>query len=53
MLYPSIPTSYNDDIENQTLHAPNLGEHTKEILLSVGYSISEIESLESRDIIKI
>ena len=53
LLYPSIPTSYNDDIENQTLHAPNLGEHTKELLLSIGYSSSEIESLVSRDVIKI
>ena len=53
LLYPSIPTSYNSDIENQTLHAPNLGEHTKEMLLSIGYSISEIESLVFRNIIKI
>ena len=53
LLYPSIPTSYNDDIQNEALHAPNLGEHTKELLLSIGYSNSEIESLVSRDVIKI
>jgi crotonobetainyl-CoA:carnitine CoA-transferase CaiB-like acyl-CoA transferase len=38
---------------SETLHAPNLGENTKEILLDLGYSDFEIESLASNNIIKI
>ena len=34
-------------------YAPNLGENTKEILIDLGYSEFEIETLVTKSIIKI
>ena len=52
-MYPSFPVEfYKDEIE-ESLHAPSLGENTKEILTDLGYSEFEIESFVSKGIIKI
>ena len=53
LLYPKFPVEFKNTENGETLHAPNLGENTKEILVGLGYSDFEIESLASKNIIKI
>jgi len=53
LLYPKLPVEFKNTDNGETLHAPNLGENTKEILVGLGYSDFEIESLASKNIIKI
>ena len=53
LLYPKFPVEFKNTNNDETLHAPNLGENTKEILVDLGYSEFEIESLASNNIIKI
>ena len=53
LLYPKFPVEFKNTNNGEALHAPNLGENTKEILLDLGYSDFEIESLASNNIIKI
>lgn len=53
LLYPKFPVEFKNTDNGETLHAPNLGENTKEILVGLGYSDFEIESLVSKNIIKI
>ena len=53
LLYPSFPVEFNEDETNESLHAPSLGENTKEILTDLGYSEFEIESFVSKGTIKI
>ncbi len=53
LLYPSFPVKFNEDETAESLHAPSLGENTKEILNDLGYSEFEIESFVSKGIIKI
>lgn len=53
LLYPKFPVEFKNTENGETLHAPNLGENTKEILVGLGYSDFEIESLVSKNIIKI
>ena len=53
LLYPSFPVEFNHDKIAESLHAPSLGENTKEILTDLGYSEFEIESLVSKGTIKI
>ena len=53
LLYPKFPVEFKNTDNGETLHAPNLGENTKEILVGLGYSDFEIESLASKNIIKI
>ena len=53
LLYPKFPVEFKNTNNGETLHAPNLGENTKEILVGLGYSDFEIESLVSKNIIKI
>ncbi|MDC1035232.1 CoA transferase [Alphaproteobacteria bacterium] len=53
LLYPKFPVEFKNTNNGETLHAPNLGENTKEILVDLGYSEFEIESLASNNIIKI
>ena len=53
LLYPSFPVEFNEDEISESLHAPSLGENTKEILTDLGYSEFEIESLVSKGTIKI
>jgi len=53
LLYPKFPVEFKNTNNGETLHAPNLGENTKEILVGLGYSDFEIESLASKNIIKI
>ena len=53
LLYPKFPVEFKNTDNGKTLHAPNLGENTKEILVGLGYSDFEIESLASKNIIKI
>ena len=53
LLYPKFPVEFKNTDDSETLHAPNLGENTKEILVGLGYSDFEIESLASKNIIKI
>ena len=45
--------SINEDEISESLHAPSLGENTKEILIDLGYSEFEIESFASKGTIKI
>ncbi len=53
LLYPSFPVEFNEDETAESLHAPSLGENTKEILTDLGYSEFEIESFVSKGTIKI
>ncbi|MDB2591023.1 CoA transferase [bacterium] len=53
LLYPKFPVEFKNTNNGEALHAPNLGENTKEILVGLGYSDFEIESLASKNIIKI
>ncbi len=53
VLYPSFPVEFNEDETSEGLHAPSLGENTKEILTDLGYSEFEIESFVSKGTIKI
>ena len=54
LLYPSFPVEFNEDeTSSESLHAPSLGENTKEILTDLGYSEFEIESFVSKGIVKI
>ena len=53
LLYPSFPVEFNEDEPSESLHAPSLGENTKEILTDLGYSEFEIESFVSKGTIKI
>ena len=53
LLYPKFPVKFYKNDNNETLHAPNLGENTKEVLIDLGYSDFEIETLVSKKIIKI
>ena len=53
LLYPSFPVEFNEDETAENLHAPSLGENTKEILTDLGYSEFEIESFVSKGTIKI
>ncbi len=52
LLYPSFPVEFNEDETSESLHAPSLGENTKEILMDLGYSEFEIESFVSKGTIK-
>ena len=53
LLYPSFPVEFYEDEIEESLHAPSLGENTKEILTDLGYSEFEIESFVSKGTIKI
>jgi crotonobetainyl-CoA:carnitine CoA-transferase CaiB-like acyl-CoA transferase len=53
LLYPSFPVDFNTGKDNKTIPAPNLGEHTEEILSELGYSNSEIKKLFSDGVIKL
>ena len=53
LLYPSFPVGFNENKIVEGLHAPSLGENTKEILIDLGYSEFEIESFVSKGTIKI
>ena len=53
LLHPSFPVEFNQDETAESLHAPSLGENTKEILTDLGYSEFEIESFVSKGTIKI
>ena len=54
LLYPSFPVEFNEDeTSSESLHAPSLGENTKEILTDLGYSEFEIESFVSKGTVKI
>ena len=53
LLYPSFPVEFNEDeTSSESLHAPSLGENTKEILTDLGYSEFEIESFVSKGTVK-
>ena len=53
LLYPSFPVEFDEERNVDILHAPILGEHTKEILLDLGFSEFEIDTLVTKGIIKI
>jgi len=53
LLHPSFPVEFSQDETAESLHAPSLGENTKEILTDLGYSEFEIESFVSKGTIKI
>ena len=53
LLYPSFPVEFNEDETAESLHAPSLGENTKEILTDLGYSEFEIGSFVSKGTIKV
>jgi len=53
LLHPKFPVKFENTNNDETLHAPNLGENTKEILIDLGYSEFEIETLVTKSIIKI
>ena len=53
LMYPSFPVKFNENETDESLHAPSLGENTKEILIELGYSEFEIESFVSKGTIKI
>ena len=46
LLYPSFPVEFNEDeTSSESLHAPSLGENTKEILTDLGYSEFELSHI--------
>ncbi|MCP4139111.1 MAG: CoA transferase [Chloroflexi bacterium] len=49
---PRLPFVLNEREEAQSGKLPELGEHTREILLSLGYAPNQISELESEDIIR-
>ena len=53
LLSPNFPVEFDEDRNEDTLHAPNLGENTKDILSDLGFSEFEIEKLASKGVIKI
>jgi crotonobetainyl-CoA:carnitine CoA-transferase CaiB-like acyl-CoA transferase len=53
LLYPSFPVEFDEDRNEEPLHAPNLGENTKDILSDLGFSEFEIDNLSSKGVIKI
>ena len=53
LLSPNFPVEFDEDRNEDTLHAPNLGENTKDILYDLGFSEFEIENLASKGVIKI
>ena len=53
LLYPNFPVEFDEDRNEDTLHAPNLGENTRDILSDLGFSEFEIENLASKGVIKI
>jgi len=53
LLYPSFPVEFDEDRNEEPLHAPNLGENTKDILSDLGFSEFEIDNLASKGVIKI
>jgi len=53
LLHPSFPVEFSQYETAESLHAPSLGENTKEILTELGYSEFEIESFVSKGTIKI
>ena len=53
LMYTNFPIDFNFDNNNKSLHAPNLGEHTDEILCELGYSDIEIKKLVSEGVIKL
>ena len=53
LLSPNFPVEFDEDRNEDTLHAPNLGENTKDILSDLGFSEFEIENLASKGVIKI
>ena len=53
LMYTNFPVDFNFDSDNKSLHAPNLGEHTDEILCELGYSDIEIKKLVSEGVIKL
>ena len=50
---PNFPVEFDEDRNEDTLHAPNLGENTKDILSDLGFSEFEIKNLASKGVIKI
>ncbi|MDB9915781.1 CoA transferase [Alphaproteobacteria bacterium] len=52
LLYTSFPVNFNEDDDSKTKHAPNLGEHTKDILYELGYTNTDLKKLASEGIIK-
>ena len=52
LLSPNFPVEFDEDRNEDTLHAPNLGENTKDILSDLGFSEFEIENLASKGVIK-
>ena len=51
LLYPSFPVEFDEERNVNTLHAPTLGENTKEILIDLGFSIENIAVLCSMYIV--
>tara|TARA_B100000767_G_scaffold176561_1_gene164976 strand:- start:129 stop:1334 length:1206 start_codon:yes stop_codon:yes gene_type:complete len=52
LLYTSFPVDFNEDHNSETIHAPNLGEHTEEILNELGYTKADLEKLASDGVIR-
>ena len=52
LLYTSFPVDFNEDHNSETIHAPNLGEHTEEILNELGYTKADLKKLASDGVIR-
>lgn len=49
---PGFPVQYSETPQTFRLAAPDLGEHTEEVLLEAGYSPEEVRELESEGVIR-
>jgi crotonobetainyl-CoA:carnitine CoA-transferase CaiB-like acyl-CoA transferase len=49
---PGYPIHFSESKAGTRFSAPGIGEHTKEILEEIGYSLEEIEGLKEQEVVK-
>jgi formyl-CoA transferase len=46
-----FPAKFSDDLDFKRFPAPFFGEHTREVLMSLGYNSTQIEKLQDEGVI--